>query len=175
MFALREAFALFDYEDESIEDVKLLLLKCFVAPVYVKSDEGRKTLAFVLGLNEKLTKEALTLIRSQIPIGKKSVLVAYGEILFRAWRGIEKESLLKEEIEDRFLQGLIEGAILAGSRGLNANIRRILGAFIEQKTAGGVEKLLCRLVEPVLFRSLQVRWFCFLVLQFSSIRKLIYK
>ncbi|XP_078178068.1 ARM repeat superfamily protein isoform X2 [Carex rostrata] len=155
VFTLREAFALFDYEDESIEDVKLLLLRCFVAPVYVKSDEGRKTLAFVLGLNEKLTKEALTLIWSQIPIGKKSVLVAYGEILFRAWRGIEKESLVKEEIEDRFLQGLIEGAILAGSRGLNANIRRILGAFVEQRTAGGVEKLLCRLVEPVLFRSLQ--------------------
>ncbi|KAJ4781207.1 Condensin-2 complex subunit G2 [Rhynchospora pubera] len=155
VFALREAFALFDYEDESIEDFKLLLLRCFICPVYVKSDEGRKILAFVLGLNEKLAKDALSLIRSQIPIGKKSVLVAYGEILFRVWKGIEKESIMKEEIEDRFLLGLIEGAILARSKGLNANIRRILGAFVEQRTTSGVEKLLCRLVEPVLFRSLQ--------------------
>ncbi|XP_073006413.1 uncharacterized protein [Typha latifolia] len=154
VYTLREAFMLFDYSDESIEDVRLLLVRCVITPVYLKTDEGRRFVAFLLGLNGQLAKEALALIRSQIPFGRKSVLEAYGEIIFKAWKG--SVGCLREEIEDGFLQGLIEGAIHASSRSLAASIRRVLGGFIDQRATDGVEKLLFRLVEPVLFRSLQV-------------------
>ncbi|KAK3224545.1 hypothetical protein Dsin_011570 [Dipteronia sinensis] len=155
VYVLRDAFTLFDFEDESIEDLKLLLIRCVISPLYVKTEDGRKFLAFVCGLSQQVLKEGLAMIKSQIPFGRKSVLEAYGEVLFRAWKGVVEEGFRKE-IEDGFLQGLVEGAIHASSKGLAASIRRVLGGFINQRTIDGVEKLLFKLAEPVIFRSLQV-------------------
>ncbi|CAN0917845.1 Condensin-2 complex subunit G2 [Linum grandiflorum] len=154
VYALREAFSLFDFEDESIEDLKLLLMRCLIAPLYLKTEDGKKFLAFVLGLSKQVLKEALAMMKSQIPFGRKSMLEAYGEILFRAWKGVQGD--LKDEIESGFLQTLIEGAIHASSGPLSASIRRILGGFVTQRITEGVDKLLFRLAEPVIFRSLQV-------------------
>ncbi|CAJ1929298.1 unnamed protein product [Sphenostylis stenocarpa] len=151
---LREAFALFDFDDESIEDLKLLLIRCMISPLYLKTEDGRRFLAFVFLLSHQLGKELLAMIRSQIPFGRKSMLEAYGDILFRAWRAAQGDS--RSEIENGFLQDLIEAAIHAGSGPFASYIRRLLGAFINQRTTDGVEKMLFRLAEPVVFRSLQV-------------------
>ena len=82
------------------------------------------------------------------------MLEAYGDILFRAWRAAQGES--RTEIENGFLQEMIEAAIHAGSGAFASYIRRVLEAFINQRTTDGVEKMLYRLAEPVIFRSLQV-------------------
>ena len=152
--ALREAFSLFDFEDESIGDLKLLLIRCVISPLYMKTEEGRRFIAFAFGLSRQLLKEFLAMIRSQIPFGSKSMLEAYGDVLFRAWKVAEED--FRDEIDNGFLQGLIEGAIYASSGTLAASVRRVLGAFINQRITNGVEKLLFRLSEPVIFRSLQV-------------------
>ncbi|MQL70233.1 hypothetical protein Taro_002528, partial [Colocasia esculenta] len=154
VYALRDAFSLFDFLDESIEDLRLLLVRCVITPLYLKTEEGRRFIAFTLGLNDQLLKEVLALIRSQIPFGRKTVLEAYADILFRAWKC--SEGSLRGEIEDGFLQGLIEGAIYASSKSLATSIRRVLGVFLENRATEGVDRLLFRLVEPILFRSLQV-------------------
>ncbi|KAI3958927.1 hypothetical protein MKX01_023603 [Papaver californicum] len=153
IYSLREAFTLFDFEDESIEDLKLLLIRCIITPVYLKTDEGRRFIAFLFGLSGQLLKEALAIIKSQIPFGRKSMLEAYADVLFRAWR--VAEGTLRDEIENAVMQGLIEGAVYASSAAFAASIRRVLGGLISQRTVDGVEKLLFRLAEPVLFRSLQ--------------------
>ncbi|XVF17534.1 hypothetical protein REPUB_Repub10bG0131300 [Reevesia pubescens] len=154
VYSLREAFNCFDFEDESIEDLKLLLIRCVIEPLYLKTEEGRKFVAFTFGLSLQFLKECLAMIKAQIPFGRKSILEAYGEIVFKGWKGVEGE--LKREIENGFLMGLVEGAIHASSKGLGISIRRVLGGFINQRTVDGVEKLLFRLAEPVIFRSLQV-------------------
>ncbi|KAK9067006.1 hypothetical protein SSX86_014330 [Deinandra increscens subsp. villosa] len=154
VYAFREAFALFDFEDESIEDLKLLLIRCLISPLFLKMDEGRRFLAFLFGLSRQLVKESLAMIRSQIPFGRKSMLEAYADIVFRAWKAAEGES--RDEIENEFLQPLVDGSIHASSGSFAASIRRILGGFISQRTTDGVEKLLFNLAEPVIFRSLQV-------------------
>lgn len=151
---LREAFALLDFDDESIEDLKLLLVRCVISPLYLKTEDGRRFLAFVFGLSDQLGKEYLAMIRSQIPFGRKSMLEAYGDILFRAWRAAQGDS--RSEIENGFLQDLIEAAIHAASEAFASYIRRVLGGFINQRTTDGVEKMLYRLADPVIFRSLQV-------------------
>ncbi|KAK4416329.1 hypothetical protein Salat_2458400 [Sesamum alatum] len=107
-----------------------------------------------LTLRMRLTKELCAMIKSQIPFGRKSMLEAYGEIVFRAWKAVEGEC--KYEIENGFLQGLLEGAIYASSATLAASIRRILGGFVNNRTTEGVEKLIFCLAEPIIFRSLQV-------------------
>ncbi|KAJ6670206.1 CONDENSIN-2 COMPLEX SUBUNIT G2 [Salix koriyanagi] len=113
VYALREAFTLFDFEDESIEDLKMPLILTVIAPIYLKTEDGRKFLGFIFGLSMQVMKEALAMIKSRIAFGRKSVLEAYGVILFRAWKGIDWA--LKEEFEDGFLQSLIEGSIYANS------------------------------------------------------------
>ncbi|CAA6662981.1 unnamed protein product [Spirodela intermedia] len=145
VYAMRDAFLLFDFHDESIEDLKLLLLRCVITPLYLKTDEGRRFIAFMLTLNGKLLKEALALIKSQIPFGRKTVLEAYADILFRFWK--HSEDSFRTETED-------------GSRSLANSIRRILRGFIDNRATDGVDKLLFRLAEPVLFRSLQVIHCC---------------
>ncbi|XP_078437222.1 ARM repeat superfamily protein [Wolffia australiana] len=154
VYAMREAFLLFDFHDESIEDLKLLLLRCVITPLYLKTDEGRRFVAFMLSVNSKLLKESLALIKSQIQFGRKAVLEAYSEILFRFWKHSEQSQ--RREFEDGFLQYLVEGAIYASSKSLANSIRRILRGFFDNRAIDGVDKLLFRLAEPVLFRSLQV-------------------
>lgn len=154
VYMLREAFALFDFEDESIEDLKLLLIRCVISPLYLKTEDGRRFLSFIFGLSDQLGKEVLAMIRSQIPFGRKSMLEAYGDVLFRAWKAAPENS--RGQIENGFIQDLIEASIHASSGALASYIRRILGAFINQRTINGVEKLLYRLAQPVIFRSMQV-------------------
>lgn len=158
VYSLRDAFSLFDFDDDSIEDLKLLLIRCVISPLYLKTEDGRKFLAFVFGLSRQMLKEALAMIKSQIPFGRKSMLEAYGDVLFRAWK--DGEDGFREESEGGFLQVLVEGAIYASSMGFAASIRRVLGGFINQRTTHGVEKMLFKLAEPVMFRSLQVSGFC---------------
>lgn len=154
VYMLREAFTLLDFEDESIEDLKHLIMRCVISPLFLKTEDGRKFIAFTFGLSVQLLKEALAMLKSQIPFGRKSILEAFGEIVFRAWK--VAEGLAKDEIENGFLQGMIDSCIHASSAVLAVSTRRVLGGFINQRTTEGVEKLIFLLVEPVIFRSLQV-------------------
>ncbi|BAU02255.1 hypothetical protein VIGAN_11174500, partial [Vigna angularis var. angularis] len=125
-----------------------------ISPLYLKAEDGRRFLGFVFGLSHQVGKELLAMVRSQIPFGRKSMLEAYGDILFRAWRAAQGDS--KSEIENGFLQDLIDAAIHAAFGPFASYIRRVLGAFINQRTTDRVEKMLFRLAEPVVFQSLQV-------------------
>jgi len=154
VYMLREAFTLFDFEDESIEDLRMLLMRCVVSPLYVKTEDGQRFVSFAFGLSRQLMKSGLAVVKAQIPLGSKSVLEGFGGILFRAWKEVELD--LKGEIEDGFLQGIIDSAIHASSSAFAASLRRVLGGFISQRTSQGVEKLLFTLAEPMIFRSLQV-------------------
>lgn len=154
VYSMREAFTFFDFMDDSIDDLKHMLVRCALTPSYLRTEDGRRFLAFLFGLNAQLVKELITIFRSQIPFGRNSVLEAYGEILYKAWRFAKGSSL--EEIENNCMQGLVEGAIYASSKTLASSIRKVLGGFISQRTQDGVEAFLYRLQEPVLFRALQV-------------------
>ncbi|VAH13595.1 hypothetical protein VPH35_006674 [Triticum aestivum] len=155
LFALREALHLLDYTDESISDFKVLLLRCFVSPHFLKAEEGRKLLALVLGVSEGLAREGLEFIRAQVGMmrGRRAAVVAYGEVVFRAWKD---GGWVRGEIGEGFLQGMVEAAVHAADKEVAKAARRILWAFVEQKAVAGVEKLVFSLSEPVLFRSLQV-------------------
>ncbi|KAL5683323.1 hypothetical protein ACJX0J_009708, partial [Zea mays] len=156
LFALRDALPLLDYDDDqSISDFKMLLLRCFVSPLFLKAEEGRKFLALVLGVSEGIARDGLELIRAQVGMtgAKRAAVVAYGEVVFRAWKD---GGWVKGEVGEAFLQGMVEGAVHAGSKEVAKAARKILSPFVEQRAVAGVEKLVFQLAEPVLFRSLQV-------------------
>ncbi|CAL4943223.1 unnamed protein product [Urochloa decumbens] len=156
LLALRDALPLLDYDDDqSISDFKMLLLRCFVSPLFLKAEEGRKFLALVLGVSEGIARDGLELIRAQVgmPGAKRAAVVAHGEVVFRAWKD---GGWVRAEVGEAFLQGMVESAVHAGSKEVAKAARKIIWAFVEQRAVAGVEKLVFRLAEPVLFRSLQV-------------------
>jgi condensin-2 complex subunit G2 len=155
LFALRDALPLLDYADDSISDFKMLLLRCFVSPLFLKAEEGRKFLALVLGVGEGIAREGLELIKAQVGMMgvKRAAVVAYGEVVFRAWKD---GGWVRGQIGEGFLQGMVEAAVHGATKEVAKAARKILWAFVEQRAVAGVEKLVFGLAEPVLFRSLQV-------------------
>lgn len=49
-------------------------------------------------LQVQLTRELGAIMRNQIPAGRKSVLTAYGDILYRAWQ--TATGACKQEVEE---------------------------------------------------------------------------
>ncbi|CAH8386514.1 unnamed protein product [Eruca vesicaria subsp. sativa] len=155
VYMLREAFTLFDFDDEeSIGDLRMLLMRCVVSPLYLKTEDGQRFVSFAFGLSRQLMKSGLAVVKAQIPFGRKSVLEGFGGILFRAWKEVGDD--LRGEIEECFMREIVDGAIHAGSCAFAASLRKVLGGFISQRTTQGVEKLLFGVAEPMIFRSLQV-------------------
>ena len=69
---MRTALQLFDFEDPSISDVKLLLLRAAFAPSFLRCAEGRRMVAYMFTLQPAFVAELTAIIKNQIPAGRKS-------------------------------------------------------------------------------------------------------
>ena len=85
---------------------------------------------------------------------KKSIAHAYGEIYFNAWKNASGAFLIK--LENGCLQDLIYHAIFVSDKALLNSLREILDYFNSQRKYKGVDKMLLRLYEPLLWRNLKV-------------------
>ncbi|WIA12344.1 hypothetical protein OEZ85_012395 [Tetradesmus obliquus] len=153
--AMRGALELLDFEDASINDMKRMLLQAAICPAFVSRPEGRKFLACLLTVHPSMVQEMTSVIRNQIPAGRRSVLDAYGEVILRGWR--EAVGPCLAEIETNLIQNLMNAALHGSGQALVANIRRVLGELHRCKRLGGagsVDAMLVRLYEPILFRAL---------------------
>ncbi|GAB4819198.1 hypothetical protein N2152v2_006244 [Parachlorella kessleri] len=150
--AMRTALQLFDFEDPSIADVKLLLLRAAFAPSFLRCAEGRRMMAYMFTLQPAFVAELTAIIKNQIPSGRKSVLDAYGEVIYRAWSTCTGACLL--HVQQNCIQALMEHAILASTPAMAASLRRVLRGLHCQKHQPGVDKMLLELYEPILFRRL---------------------
>ncbi|KAF6261308.1 condensin II non structural maintenance of chromosomes subunit-domain-containing protein [Scenedesmus sp. NREL 46B-D3] len=153
--AMRAALELLDFEDASINDMKRMLLQAAICPAFVSRPEGRKFLACLLTVHPSMVQEMTSVIRNQIPAGRRSVLDAYGEVILRGWR--EAVGPCLAEIETNLIQNLMNAALHGSGQALVASIRRVLGELHRSKRLGGagsVDAMLVRLYEPILFRAL---------------------
>jgi len=151
-YTIRNALELFDFDDPSIGDVKRLLLRAAFAPSFLRSIDGRRFLAYLFTLQPAFVGELTAIVKNQVPAGRRSVLDAYGEIIYRAWSSATGSCLL--EIKEGCIQDLMEASILASSPTLSASLRRVLGGLHSQKHQPGVDAMLLELYEPILFRRL---------------------
>ena len=51
LYNVRGALLLFDFDDESIESIRSLILRCFIHPTFLKVTEGRRFLSFVFTIH----------------------------------------------------------------------------------------------------------------------------
>ncbi|KAK9830117.1 hypothetical protein WJX72_009857 [[Myrmecia] bisecta] len=150
--AIRTALPLLDFDDPSIADLKRLLLRATFSPAFLRPSEGRRFLSFLFTLQPQLVRELTAIVRNQIPSGRKSVLDAYREIVYRAWR--DATGACAYEMEHNLIQGLMQAAIVASTPAMNSALRRVLDGLHSQKQHGPVDAMLLRLYEPIIFRAM---------------------
>jgi len=149
---MRTALELFDFNDPTIDDVKRLLLRCAFAPSFIRCAEGRRFLAYLFTLQPAFVKELTAIVKNQIPSNRKSILAAYGEVIYRAWTSATGACLL--EVQLSCIQKLMEAAILASTPSMALAIRRVLAGLHSHKLQPGVDRMLLELYEPILFRRM---------------------
>jgi len=80
------ALLLLDFEDESIESIQSLLLRCADSALFLKSAEGRRFLAFLFSVHIGLHGSLLEVFRTQLVDCPPRVATACGEVLYAAWK-----------------------------------------------------------------------------------------
>jgi condensin-2 complex subunit G2 len=78
----------------------------------------------------------------------------YGNIYFRAWKSLEGASLLK--LEYNCIQDLMYLCIHASIEKTHKNLKIILHVIHEQKKYKGIDEMLYRCYEPIIWRALKV-------------------
>ena len=146
-----------DLSADSSTNLMSLLQQCLHHHQFVTSAVGIRFLVYLFTLSPQLTYQLHLNLKSHLPATPKSWHSKYGEIYFKAWQKTTDEHKLK--IEQDCIQDLMYKAVHSQREGHNSmsNILfRILTYIHKQKTQRGVETMLTRLYEPILWRSLNV-------------------
>ncbi|EGD83553.1 hypothetical protein PTSG_04158 [Salpingoeca rosetta] len=160
VFAIRDAFELIDLSGDSSESLRGLLLQAFVNPNFVTLLEGQRFLSFIFGLNTEFIGAIWAAVKDTLPHCSSRLLDGYGQILYRAWRN--SAAAAHARIERDCIQDLMVCAVHA--RRQAALPRRsafhvafaLLDVFHTNKKERGVDEMLTRLYDPIIWRSTQV-------------------
>jgi len=160
VFNIRKALLLLDFEDESIESIKDLLLRCYLHSSFLKVTEGKRFLSFLLTVDTSLHPFIVGVMKPQLVSGSRMVATSYGEILLKAWKdtmpvGGEQSPVDRTAIEEGVIQGFIHDAIHASDRKYFKALRYLLGTFHMDKKSRDVDPMLLRAYGPIIWRSLQ--------------------
>ena len=115
--------------------------------------EGQRILSYALNLNVTLSKDIWKAIKNVLKVSTKTVCASYGTILFRAWKACSDQSLL-HVLEGTMIQDLMECGIKVQDKTLFHACRTLLQSFTLNKRQDGVDEMLLRLYNPILWRHL---------------------
>lgn len=87
--------------------------------------------------------------RRQIPSARPGMLRGYSELLLRAW--CQSEGAVRLELEALALQPLLHVAVYGQHAPTVQNARRLLRHWLEQRKLKGVDDMLSRLFQPILW------------------------
>lgn len=174
LWQIKDALFLLDFTQDTISDLKTVILRTLSCPLYVKTVEGRKMISFFFQLDESLVKDLHKSIKAQLPLAKGSVVESYGEIYFRAWKEAASSDsnssevsyddsdddtssngeTIQKVIEENVLQDLMHASLHIASPHMAKTIRCILEPFHSKKSSPEIEKLLFRMYSPIIWRAL---------------------
>lgn len=166
LYSMREAFDLLDFNDPSISSLHTQLLRTVSHPLFLQCVEGKKFLSHLFTIKE-LIASLHAVVRVQI-MSKKSILTAYGDVYWGAWKiiavnkGVSREEDMENDtrmeartsLEENALQDLAYMTIHAVNPTTAKNCRVILDKFLLYKKDPEVEGMLYRVYGPILWRSL---------------------
>ncbi|XP_032865632.2 condensin-2 complex subunit G2 isoform X2 [Tyto alba] len=154
---LHQTLLCFDYDSEESNQVKDLLLQCFMSVKYIKKEEGRRFLSFLFSWNVNFIKMIHGTVKNQLQFFPRSLLESISEIYFRAWKKVSGEFV--KILEYNCIQDFMHHGIhLPRSSPVHSKVREMLCYFHKQsKVHQGVEEMLYRLYQPILWRALKAR------------------
>ncbi|XP_039609542.1 condensin-2 complex subunit G2 [Polypterus senegalus] len=156
LWKLHPVLLSFDYNSHENDELKNMLLQCFLSVNHIKREEGRRFLSFVFSWNANFIKLIHEAIKSKLQYFPKSVVENVAELYFRAWKKASGDFL--KEIENVCIQDLMHhGVHLYRSSPVHSKVRQVLRFFHNQKHRQGVEEMLYRLYQPILWRGLKAR------------------
>ncbi|KAG3118690.1 hypothetical protein PI124_g2793 [Phytophthora idaei] len=153
LFAIKDALPLLDFDDDSSDLLRDILLRCYIQPTFFRSPDAVPFLSFLFTLHVPFVEDINETIRNQIPNQRNSILVKYGSIYFKAWVG--SKGTFREKIEEECIQRYLRDAVHAGSTSLFNAVRSVLQIFFENKRHPGVDEMLYRICSPILWRGVK--------------------
>ncbi|XP_040404512.1 condensin-2 complex subunit G2 [Cygnus olor] len=157
LWNLHQTLLCFDYDSEDSNEVKDLLLQCFMSVRHIKKEEGRRFLSFLFSWNVNFIKMIHGTVKNQLQFFPRSLMEYISEVYFRAWKKVSGEAL--EILEHNCIQDFMHHGIhLPRSSSVHSKVREMLSYFHKQsKVRQGVEEMLYRLYQPILWRALRAR------------------
>ncbi|NXJ23605.1 CNDG2 protein, partial [Dicrurus megarhynchus] len=154
---LHQTLLCFDYDSEESNEVKDLLLQCFMSVKHINKEEGRRFLSFLFSWNVNFIKMIHGTVKNQLQFFPRSLVEYISEVYFRAWKKVSGEFI--EVLEYNCIQDFMHHGIhLPRSSSVHSKVREMLSYFHKQsKVRQGVEEMLYRLYQPILWRALKAR------------------
>ncbi|NXA97790.1 CNDG2 protein, partial [Melanocharis versteri] len=157
LWNVHQTLLCFDYDSEESNEVKDLLLQCFMSVKHIKKEEGRRFLSFLFSWNVNFIKMIHGTVKNQLQFFPRSLMEYISEVYFRAWKKVSGEFI--EVLEYNCIQDFMHHGIhLPKSSPVHSKVREMLSYFHKQsKLRQGVEEMLYRLYQPILWRALKAR------------------
>ncbi|XP_039564402.1 condensin-2 complex subunit G2 [Passer montanus] len=154
---LHQTLLCFDYDSDESNEVKDLLLQCFMSVKHIKKEEGRRLLSFLFSWNVNFIKVIHGTVKNQLQFFSRSLVEYISEVYFRAWKKVSGEFI--EVLEYNCIQDFMHHGIhLPRSSSVHPKVREMLSYFHKQsKVRQGVDEMLYRLYQPILWRALKAR------------------
>ncbi|NXA72355.1 CNDG2 protein, partial [Thryothorus ludovicianus] len=157
LWTLHQTLLCFDYDSDESNEVKDLLLQCFMSVKHIKKEGGRRFLSFLFTWNVNFIKMIHGTVKNQLQFFPRSLMEYISEVYFRAWKKVSGEFI--EVLEYNCIQDFMHHGIhLPKSSPVHSKVREMLSYFHKQsKARQGVEEMLYRLYQPILWRALKAR------------------
>mmetsp|Transcript_742 Transcript_742/g.1094 ORF Transcript_742/g.1094 Transcript_742/m.1094 type:complete len:1036 (+) Transcript_742:189-3296(+) len=166
VYTARKMLFVLDMEDDSSVSLKHLLLRCFISPTYLCTESGSKFLTELCFLHEDFLTDIHATVKTQLPFAAEgnseqideSLIEKYAQIYFRAWRDAPLSAPhMQSLIEKGLIQDLMDAAVHVANPSLASAVFHFLNrGFHDNKNAKGVDALLLRLYNPIIWRALSV-------------------
>ncbi|XP_078285579.1 condensin-2 complex subunit G2 [Rhinoraja longicauda] len=154
LWQFHQALESFDFNSEASNEVKDVLLQCFMSIAHLKNEEGRRFLSFLFSWDVEFIKMIHGTIKNQLCFFPKSIMPLVAEVYFRAWK--KASGLFLETIEYSCIQDFMHhGVHLPRNSPIHSKVHGLLSYFHQQKLRQGVDEMLHRLYQPILWRGLK--------------------
>ncbi|XP_038654301.1 condensin-2 complex subunit G2 isoform X2 [Scyliorhinus canicula] len=156
LWHFHQALQNFDFNSEDNDEVKNSLLQCFMSIAHIKKEEGRRFLSFLFSWDVEFIKMIHGTIKNQLHHFPKSIMPFIAEVYFRAWK--KASGVFLKTIEYSCIQDFMHhGVYLPKNSPVHSKVRELLSYFHQQKLRQGVDEMLHRLYQPILWRGLKAR------------------
>ncbi|XP_067871103.1 condensin-2 complex subunit G2 isoform X2 [Heterodontus francisci] len=156
LWHFHQALENFEFNSEESIEVKDVLLQCFMSVAHIKKEEGRRFLSFLFSWDVEFIKMIHGTIKNQLHFFPKSMMAYVAEVYFRAWK--KASGMFLKTIEYSCIQDFMHhGVHLPRNSPVHSKVRELLSYFHQQKLRQGVDEMLHRLYQPILWRALKAR------------------